>query len=53
MLRDAEGTVGNSYRMTGLPTTFVLDGSGHIRTVLRGPQNVSSLTDALHALEAG
>ena len=24
-VRDAEGTVGNDYRLTGLPTTFVLD----------------------------
>ena len=52
VLRDAEGTVGNSYRMTGLPTTFVLDGSGRIRAVLRGPQSESSLTAALHAAEA-
>jgi len=50
-LRDAEGTVGNSYRMTGLPTTFVLDGKGRIRTLLRGPQNEHTLTAALHAVE--
>ncbi|HEX5853352.1 MAG TPA: TlpA disulfide reductase family protein [Solirubrobacteraceae bacterium] len=48
-VRDAEGTVGSEYRMTGLPTTFVLDGSGHIRAVLRGPQSERSLAAALRA----
>lgn len=47
VLRDAEGTVGNDYRLTGLPTTFVLDGDGHIRSVLRGPQDASSLARAM------
>jgi len=47
VLRDGEGLVGNSYRMTVLPTTFVLDGSGRIRATLRGPQSVSSLESAL------
>lgn len=52
-LRDSEGTVGNSYRMTDLPTTFVLDGKGRIRTLLRGPQDERSLAKALHAVEHG
>ncbi len=47
VLRDAEGTVGNEYRMTGLPTTFVLDSSGRIRSVLRGPQTASTLARAM------
>jgi thiol-disulfide isomerase/thioredoxin len=46
-VRDGEGTVGNDYRLTGLPTTFVVDSSGHIRAVLRGPQDVGSLTRAV------
>jgi thiol-disulfide isomerase/thioredoxin len=46
-LRDGEGLVGNSYRLTVLPSTFVLDGKGRIRAVLRGPQSVSSLEGAL------
>jgi len=46
-LRDAEGTVGNDYHLTGLPTTFVLDGRGDIRAVLRGPQDEGSLDRAL------
>jgi thiol-disulfide isomerase/thioredoxin len=45
-LRDAEGTVGNAYRLIGLPTTFVVDSSGHIRAVLRGPQDADSLRRA-------
>jgi cytochrome c biogenesis protein CcmG/thiol:disulfide interchange protein DsbE len=47
VLRDAEGTVGNDYRLTGLPTTFVLDGTGHIRSVLRGPQDAGTLARAM------
>jgi thiol-disulfide isomerase/thioredoxin len=47
VLRDAEGTVGNEYRLTGLPTTFVLDGSGHIRSELRGPQDATTLARAM------
>ena len=46
-LRDSEGTVGNEYNLTGLPTTFVLDASGHIRAVLRGPQDEGSLARGL------
>ena len=37
-VRDGEGAVGNAYRLTGLPTTFVVDGDGRIRAVLRGPR---------------
>ena len=50
-VRDAEGTVGNAYRLTGLPTTFVLDAHGRIRAVLRGPQNERSLQTALAGVE--
>lgn len=48
-LRDSEGTVGNQYRLTGLPTTFVLDGHGRIHAVLRGPQSEATLQSALAA----
>jgi cytochrome c biogenesis protein CcmG, thiol:disulfide interchange protein DsbE len=51
-VRDAEGTVGNAYRLTGLPSTFVIDAHGRIRTVLRGPQTASSLKAALAEVEA-
>jgi thiol-disulfide isomerase/thioredoxin len=46
-VRDAEGTVGNDYRLPGLPTTFVVDSSGRIQAVLRGPQDRGSLTRAV------
>jgi cytochrome c biogenesis protein CcmG, thiol:disulfide interchange protein DsbE len=48
-LRDAEGTVGNAYRMPGLPTTFVIDGHGRIQGELHGPQSERSLEAALRA----
>jgi cytochrome c-type biogenesis protein len=50
-LRDGEGLVGNAYRMTGLPTTFVIDARGRIRATLRGPQDGQSLRTALAAAE--
>jgi cytochrome c biogenesis protein CcmG/thiol:disulfide interchange protein DsbE len=50
-VRDAEGTVGNAYRLTGLPTTFVIDTHGRISKVLRGPQSEHSLQMALAAVE--
>jgi cytochrome c biogenesis protein CcmG/thiol:disulfide interchange protein DsbE len=46
-LRDSEGTVGNDYHLTGLPTTFVVDRRGRIHAVLRGPQDERSLGQAL------
>jgi cytochrome c biogenesis protein CcmG/thiol:disulfide interchange protein DsbE len=46
-LRDGEGVVGNDYRLTVLPSTFVIDAAGRIRAVLRGPQGEASLMRAL------
>jgi cytochrome c biogenesis protein CcmG, thiol:disulfide interchange protein DsbE len=46
-VRDGEGTVGNAYRLLGLPTTFVVDSHGRIRAMLRGPQDEASLVRAL------
>jgi thiol-disulfide isomerase/thioredoxin len=48
-VRDGEGTVGSAYRLTGLPTTFVVDGRGRVRATLRGPQDEASLARALAA----
>lgn len=48
-LRDAGGTVGNSYGLAGLPTTFVLDPNGRIVASLTGPQTEASLEAALSA----
>jgi cytochrome c biogenesis protein CcmG, thiol:disulfide interchange protein DsbE len=50
-MRDADGSVGNAYRLTGLPTTFVLDAGGRIRKILRGPQSEDDLVRALVAIE--
>ena len=50
-VRDSEGTIGNEYRLTGLPTSFVLDANGRIRAVLRGPQSEASLARALAVVE--
>jgi thiol-disulfide isomerase/thioredoxin len=46
-VRDGQGTVGNAYRLSGLPTTFVVDSHGRIRAMLRGPQDEASLVRAL------
>jgi len=51
-VRDANGTVGNEYEIGNLPTTFVLDGRGHIRRTLHGPQTEATLSQALAAVEA-
>jgi cytochrome c biogenesis protein CcmG, thiol:disulfide interchange protein DsbE len=48
-LRDANGTVGSHYGLSGLPTTFILDSRGRIADVLLGPQSESSLRDALES----
>jgi cytochrome c biogenesis protein CcmG/thiol:disulfide interchange protein DsbE len=50
-VRDGDGIVGNNYRMTGLPTTFVLNGRGRIAMTLRGPQTAASLRSALLSAE--
>jgi thiol-disulfide isomerase/thioredoxin len=47
VVRDAEGTVGDAYRLTNLPTTFVIKPDGRIGAVLHGPQTEASLTRAL------
>ena len=47
VLRDPSGEVGNAYGLNGLPTTFVLDSSGHIVQKLQGPQTASSLSQAV------
>jgi cytochrome c biogenesis protein CcmG/thiol:disulfide interchange protein DsbE len=51
-LRDADGTIGNRWGLSGLPNTFVLDASGRVVRVLRGPQTVTSLEHALSAAAA-
>jgi cytochrome c biogenesis protein CcmG/thiol:disulfide interchange protein DsbE len=46
-LRDPQGSAGLAYGVTGLPTTFVLDGAGRVKATLRGPQTEQTLTGAL------
>jgi cytochrome c biogenesis protein CcmG/thiol:disulfide interchange protein DsbE len=50
-LRDAEGTVGNSYHLRNVPTTFIVDAHALIRATLIGPQSVRSLQAALARVE--
>ncbi|HEX8074834.1 MAG TPA: TlpA disulfide reductase family protein [Thermoleophilaceae bacterium] len=50
-LRDPDGTVGNDYRLSGLPNSFVLDREGRIARVLIGPQTVASFERALESVE--
>lgn len=49
-LRDAEGLVGDDYGLSGLPTTFVIDATGHLRQTLRGAQTEQTLAHALSLL---
>jgi cytochrome c biogenesis protein CcmG/thiol:disulfide interchange protein DsbE len=46
-LRASGGSVGERYGIIGLPTTFVLDRSGRITEVLRGPQTADDIARAL------
>lgn len=48
-LRDPDETSGQKYGVSGLPTTYAIDSSGHIRDTLRGPQTQASLAQALAA----
>jgi cytochrome c biogenesis protein CcmG/thiol:disulfide interchange protein DsbE len=48
-LRDPDGVVGNNYRIQGLPTTFIINSRGTITDVLRGPQSLGSLRQALRS----
>jgi thiol-disulfide isomerase/thioredoxin len=50
-VRDAHGAAGDAYRLTGLPTTFVLDAHARIRAELQGPQSARSLRTALASAE--
>jgi cytochrome c biogenesis protein CcmG, thiol:disulfide interchange protein DsbE len=51
-VRDAEGKVGNAYRLPGLPATFVVDAHGRIRAMLRGPQDEAGLLRAVGSAAA-
>ncbi len=50
VLQDASGRVHDAYRITAIPTTFVIDPSGVIQRHLRGPQSYEGLREALEAV---
>ncbi len=50
VLRDASGTVGNDYDLTGLPTTFILNRHGRVVRVLRGPQTADDVKAQLDSV---
>ncbi len=52
-LRDGDGSVGNAYELTNLPTTFVIDRKGRIVDTMRGAQTEATLHAALAGAEAG
>jgi cytochrome c biogenesis protein CcmG, thiol:disulfide interchange protein DsbE len=47
VLSDPDGVYGARYRLSGLPTTAVLDSQGRIVETLRGPQDLSDFRRAL------
>ncbi len=49
VLNDPDSTTADRYRLTGLPTTYVVDATGRIVNRLLGPQTATSLIAALKA----
>lgn len=49
VLRDADGVVGDRFRLNGLPTTYILDPRGQITKTLIGPQTATGLQRALRS----
>ncbi|HEX3874094.1 MAG TPA: TlpA disulfide reductase family protein [Solirubrobacteraceae bacterium] len=49
VLNDSNSTTANEYRLSYLPTTYVVDARGRIVSKLLGPQTEASLTAALKA----
>jgi cytochrome c biogenesis protein CcmG, thiol:disulfide interchange protein DsbE len=47
VLADTSGKAGEQYGLVGLPTSYVLDPSGHIVATFRGPQSEAKLRRAL------
>ncbi len=47
VLEDPSGLVGDSYGISGLPTTFVLDSDGRIVKRITGPRTTAQLLAAL------
>jgi cytochrome c biogenesis protein CcmG/thiol:disulfide interchange protein DsbE len=51
-VRDANGTLRDTWGLIGLPTTFLLDRQGRIVARLTGVQSVRSLTRAAQTVSA-
>ncbi len=47
---DPNGTVGDAYKILGLPTTYIIGPNNHIRYVVIGKINVASFRVALESL---
>ena len=50
ILADPDGHTGDAYRLSGLPTTFLLDADGRIVRRLTGPQTAAGLLRAVARL---
>ena len=48
---DADASVALHYRVDGLPELYLLDSSGVLRTIIRGPAELSAVRSALAALD--
>jgi peroxiredoxin len=44
---DSSGSVSRAYRATSLPVTYVLDGAGIVREIVRGPIDAERLASAI------
>lgn len=52
-LLDEDGSVARKYRVTGTPTTFILDSNHRITSTFRGLTGYAMLDDALKAVAGG
>jgi cytochrome c biogenesis protein CcmG, thiol:disulfide interchange protein DsbE len=50
-VRDPQGTLASSYRLAGLPTTYVLDREGRIARTMAGEQTYEKLRRAIEEVE--
>ncbi len=50
VLRDVDGTFGTAYGVQGMPETFVLDRTGHIVALRRGPLDARWIASTLDPL---
>ncbi len=53
VLSDPDGVYGDRFGLSGLPTTAVIDSRSRIVELLRGPQTVQSLRQALANVSSG